>query len=294
MALDIGYKDAGTFDDYIRSIGIDRNTFEMLTTNDYNSFIQKLRNQLTNQNEDHRLTEDDLELLTRWTEEDFYDIQQQAREMHQTFDQSKLEVKATTQWKPDYRVLLNGNFDRLDKSVLTDEAKKKFDVYGLDDKLYDIYYDDKTGHCLPVYYDYITNNEHWFAFSIYLEKLKKLLNIPNLNSSAPLILFDRSLMGIDTNQQLTPIMQVKILQECKINPYFYMRECARSYDKTTNTNVRFQINIADWTFIWLYVQCINTYRQQARQSRQNLFTILSNRNGMGRCERQQHNPHSPL
>ena len=267
MSLDIGYKDKGTFDDYIRSIGIDRNTFELLTTNDYNSFIQKLRNQLTNQNEDHKLTEDDLELLSSWTEEDFYDIQQQAREMHQAFDQSKEDTSDdTSQWKPDYRVLLNGNFDKLDKSALTDEAKKKFDVYGLDDKLYDIYYDAKTGHCLPVYYDYITNNEHWFAFSIYLEKFKDLINIQNLNPSTPLILFDRSLMGIDTNQQLTAIMQVKILQECSINPYFYMRECARVYDKTIGKNVRFQINIADWTFLWLYAQCINTYREQARQS----------------------------
>lgn len=265
MALEIGYKDGNTFDDYLHKIGMDRNMYDLITNTNYNTFIQKLRVQLTNQNEDGRLTEDDLELLSRWSEEDFYDIQKQAREMHEVFESSNKPVNNDT-WKPDYRILLNGNFPKLDKTKLTEVAKKSFNVFGLDDKLYDIYYDEKAGKCLPVYYDYITNNEHFFAFSIYLEKFKKLMNIPDINPATPLILFDRSLMGVDTNGELTTIMQVKVINECRRNPIFYMRECARAYDKTANKDVRFQINIADWTFIWLYCQCINTYREQSRQT----------------------------
>ncbi len=265
MALEIGYKDGNTFDDYLHKIGMDRNMYDLITNTNYNTFIQKLRVQLTNQNEDGRLTEDDLELLSRWSEEDFYDIQKQAREMHEVFESSNKPVNNDA-WKPDYRILLNGNFPKLDKTKLTEVAKKSFNVFGLDDKLYDIYYDEKAGKCLPVYYDYITNNEHFFAFSIYLEKFKKLMNIPDINPATPLILFDRSLMGVDTNGELTTIMQVKVINECRRNPIFYMRECARAYDKTANKDVRFQINIADWTFIWLYCQCINTYREQSRQT----------------------------
>lgn len=265
MALEIGYKDGNTFDDYLHKIGMDRNMYDLIINSNYNTFIQKLRVQLTNQNEDGRLTEDDLELLSRWSEEDFYDIQKQAREMHEVFESSNKPVNNDA-WKPDYRILLNGNFPKLDKTKLTEVAKKSFNVFGLDDKLYDIYYDEKAGKCLPVYYDYITNNEHFFAFSIYLEKFKKLMNIPDINPATPLILFDRSLMGVDTNGELTTIMQVKVINECRRNPIFYMRECARAYDKTANKDVRFQINIADWTFIWLYCQCINTYREQSRQT----------------------------
>lgn len=265
MALEIGYKDGNTFDDYLHKIGMDRNMYDLITNTNYNTFIQKLRVQLINQNEDGRLTEDDLELLSRWSEEDFYDIQKQAREMHEVFESSNKPVNNDS-WKPDYRILLNGNFPKLDKTKLTEVAKKSFNVFGLDDKLYDIYYDEKAGKCLPVYYDYITNNEHFFAFSIYLEKFKKLMNIPDINPATPLILFDRSLMGVDTNGELTTIMQVKVINECRRNPIFYMRECARAYDKTVNKDVRFQINIADWTFIWLYCQCINTYREQSRQT----------------------------
>lgn len=266
--LDIGYKDNGTFDDYIKKIGIDRNTFDLLTQNDYNSFILKLRNQLIGKNENNRLDEDDMELLSKWTMEDFQDMQKQAIEMKDMFTQMELEKQRETNetWKPDYRAILNGNFDKLDKSMLTDDMKRQFDVHGLDDRLYDIYFDKKHGKCLPVYYDYITNNEHWFSFSIYLEKLKSIMNIEGINPSTPLILFDRSLMGVDTNATLTPIMQIKVLQECRINPFFYMRECARVFDKTTGKNTRFQINIADWTFLWLYSQCFNTYREQSRQT----------------------------
>lgn len=272
MSLDIGYKNKNSFDDFIRNIGIDRNMFDMITNNNYNSFIQKLRVQLTNQSEDNKLTEDDVELLTRWSEEDFYDIQRQAQEMYSTFSDSNSESSVKQkEWKIDYRVLLNGNFTKLDKTQLSDVAKRSFNVHGLDDKLYDIFYDEEAGRCVPIYYDYATNNEHFFAFSVYLEKFKKMLNIPDMNPSMPLVLFDRSLMGVNTDDQLTPIMQIRVMNECRINPIFYMRECARVYDKTSGKNVRFQINIADWTFIWLYCQCINTYREQSRQTRKNIL-----------------------
>lgn len=267
MSLDIGYRTQNSFDDYIRNLGIDKNTYNLIINNDYNTFIRELRLYLSHQNENDVLDADDVELVSRWTEEDFYDIQHQAKEMKKLFDEKQVEdLKDDQPWIPDYRAILNGNFDKIDKTQLTEEAKVKFNVHGLDDRLYDIYYDAENGRCLPIYYDYATNNDHWFAFSMYLDKFKQLLNIPDMNPSAPLILFDRSLMGIDTNTQLTTFIQLKILQECRINPYFYMRECARTFDKTQGKTVRFQINIADWTFLWLYCQCINTYREQSRQS----------------------------
>lgn len=280
MGLNIGFKDDDTFEAYLRSIGMEKSMFDLIVENDYDTFIRKLRLHLLSKTEDNTLDQDDLDLLSQWTEEDFNDMKKQSLVMKSLFDKrndllseddiigndGNITNRKEEAWRPDYRVLLNGNFPKLDKTQLSDETKKAFDVYGLDDRLYDIYYDSKSGNCLPVYYDWVTNNEHFFAFAVFLEEFKHRVNIPGLNSATPLILFDRTLLGVDTDLQLTPIMQSRVLMEIKRNPIFYMRECARTFDKTTGKNVRFQINIADWNMIWLYCQCISTYREQSRQT----------------------------
>lgn len=256
------------YDDFLRSLGMDRSFVEIITNLDYNNFIKQLRERLCNRNDDYKLTDDDIEELKSWTEEDFYEFKKKAEEMRKAFEE-KVEDdkhKKDKPWKPDYRKILNGNFDKIDKAVLTDKLKNALNVQGLPDFMYDVYYDSEYNKVLPIYYDYDTNNEHFFAFATFLEKYKKIMNIPSMNASVPLILFDRSLIHIDTNEVLTPDMQLRVAQECERNPMFYFRECARVFDKTTGNTVRYQMSIATYTYLWLYMQCINTYNERPRQT----------------------------
>lgn len=265
----IGYNpNKDPYDDFLRSIGMDRDFVDIITNSDYNGFIRKLRDRLMAKSEESRLSEDDIEELKSWTEEDFYEFKKQADNMRRAFDNREEEKKSVsnTPWKPDYRKILNGNFDKIDKGKLTQELKVQLNVHGLPDFMYDIYYDVDAGKVMPVYYDYDTNNEHFFAFSTFLEKYKEIMNIPTMNPSVPLILFDRSLIHIDTMEQLTPEVQLRVAQECERNPMFYFRECARVFDKTTGNTVRYQMSIATYTYFWLYMQCINTYNERPRQT----------------------------
>lgn len=264
---DIGYNPkANPYDDFLRSIGMDREFVRMITDYSYNEFIRELRFKLSNQNENEKLTQEDLDVLSSWTEEDFLEFKRQAVEMHKMFDENNKETSEVKEWRPDYRKILNGNFDKLDKSILSDEAKIAFNVQGLPDFMYDIYYDTEAQQAMPIYYDFDTNNEHFFTFTTFLEQYKKIMNIPGMNPNVPLILFDRSLMHVDTDAQLTPVLQTKVALECERNPMFYFRECARVFDKTSGKHVRYQMTIATYTFLWLYMQCINTFNERPRQT----------------------------
>lgn len=267
----IGYDpNKDPYEDFLRSMGVDRGFVDIIERNNYNGFIKELRNQLSGRSENGQLTAEDLEILGSWDEKTFDEfkltILQSRTQFNKFKEEEKKEVSTVDNWKPDYRVILNGNFDKLDKSKLTEENKKAFNVHGLPDIMYDIYVDSEHGKALPVYYDFDTNNDHFFAFSVFLEKFKKTMNIPDLNPYVPLILFDRSLIHIDTDTLQTPILQARVAIECQRNPFFYFRECARIYDKTTGKNVRYQMTIATYTFLWLYCQCINTYNERPRQT----------------------------
>lgn len=266
----IGYDPkADPYEDFLRSIGVDRELVKLIASNDYNGFIRELRSTLSNKNEDYKLTAEDVEVVSSWTEDDFNALKDEMNKMKSTFEDIQKTEKTTkedSEWRPDFRVILNGNFDKMDKTQLSDEAKVAFNVHGLPDIMYDIYIDTKNGKALPIYYDYDTKNDNFFAFSTFLEKFKGILNIPEMNHKVPLILFDRTLIGIDTDVNLTPIIQMKVALEIQKNPFFYFRECARVYDKTTGKNVRYQMTIATYTYFWLFCQCINTYNERPRQT----------------------------
>lgn len=265
----IGYNpNNNPYEDFLRSIGVDRDLVRLITENNYNGFIRELRDSLSNKNDDYKLTSEDIEVIDSWDEETFNQLKEEIIKMKETFDdlRSNKNSEKSNEWKPDYRKILNGNFDKIDKSLLTEESRVAFNVHGLPDFMFDIYIDSESGKALPIYYDLDTNNENFFAFSMFLDKFKSMMNIPDMNPYVPLILFDRSLIHVDTEQVLTPIMQTKIALECQKNPFFYFRECARVYDKTTGKNVRYQMSIATYTYLWLYSQCINTYNERPRQT----------------------------
>lgn len=168
-------------------------------------------------------------------------------------------------YRPDYRIVLNGNFPKRNKATLSEADKVLHNVQGLPPEAYDIYYDEKAGRFTTVYYDIGTSNEFFWKFRNYLMIFGREKGIP-LNPNVCLIVFDRSLLGIDTDKELSIEMQRRCLEEAEINPWFYYREIARTEKKDGTGVSRYEMTIASYTFIWLYCQCINTFREQMRQS----------------------------
>ena len=76
-----------------------------------------------------------------------------------------------------YCEIFNGNFPKLDKTKLSDQAKVALKVDGLPDFAYDIYYNAEYKKAIPIYYDYSTVNHQWVEFSFMLEKMGDFLGI---------------------------------------------------------------------------------------------------------------------
>lgn len=164
--------------------------------------------------------------------------------------------------------ILNGNFkeeELVNKSILSEEEKIYFNVQGLPDDMYDLFIDTENNKIIPIYYDKSTSNEQWYIFSVFLERLYNNLNIKG-NHLTPLILFDRDLMGINTAEVSNPELMRKVALEGRRNPYYHFREIARNAPDVNGVKKPYFINIATWTFLWLYCQNINTFREQSRQT----------------------------
>lgn len=172
-----------------------------------------------------------------------------------------------TKYRFPIETILNGNYEGmcLDKTKLTEEFKVQFNVQGLPDDLYDIIYYEPNDELITVYYDKSTKNEQWYIFTTYLEEYFKFMGIKG-NHLTPLLLFDRDLMGIDTDKVTNPEIMCKIKREGQRNPYYHFREIARNAPNEEGVKTRYFINIATWTFFWLYSQNKNTFREQSRQT----------------------------
>lgn len=166
-------------------------------------------------------------------------------------------------YKFPYKEIFNGNFDTLDKSKLTDVQKQLFNVDGLLDEMYDIYYDKVNNKSIPIYYDYSTTNESFVSFTYLLQDIKTSLNI-DLNLKVPLILFDRRLMGLDMHSEQPADIQALAVLELERNMFFYLREMARLKTKAGD-KIQYQMTIGTYTILWLYCQCFNTFRCAPRQ-----------------------------
>ena len=268
----IGYKpNVDLFEDFCRISGVDYDMAKSQLNMSFRDYIANLREKKGMNEPGYVPSEEDLEDLNI-TEDEFDRVKDDIRIRFEQYKdyikQSETTVEEVKEYKPDYRKILNGVFTKLDKTQLTPEQKVALNVHGLLDVCYDIYLDEKTGNLTPVYYDLDTVNEHFYVFSVYLEKLKESLGpqAKNLNPYVPLILFDRDLMHIDTDHVNDIQIAVKIREECRINPFYYFREVARTFDKETGKYIRYQMTIASYTYLWLFCQCINTYREQSRQT----------------------------
>lgn len=267
--LDIGFDSAkNPYEAFVRRTGGDFIRIKMLLELDYKEYKEGLEDLFRQKTSDGSLSSDDQDELDELTFEEFSAQKSTAVKQYNEWSklQKELEKENIGPYIKPYKRIFNGVFETLDKDSMTDELKRIQNVQGLPDECWDVYVDKDNGKLVTIYYDYDTLNEHFFAFSVFLEKYKKIMNIPNINHKIPLILFDRTLMHVDTDDEaLSYEMRTRIANECKINPFYYFREVARILDEKINKLVRYQMTLATYSFLWLYCQCFNTFKELPRQ-----------------------------
>ena len=117
----------------------------------------------------------------------------------------------------------------------------------------------KTKDYIPRIYDYDTKNSSFFN----LAKMLKELNIKNYNEC--LQLFNPALKGVDPHSTLlTNEMKVMIDKECRINPWYTIREVFRVNVGTKKTY--FDLNLSNFTAIWLMLRSQDYFQIAPRQT----------------------------
>lgn len=89
-----------------------------------------------------------------------------------------------------------------------------------------------------------------------------------------LALFDRSLVGVDPHSPfLTGDQQAAIINECYINPWYFLREVVRIPDQGSKGGVAYQLNRANLASTWLYLLNIDHYLVIPRQTGKTISTV---------------------
>lgn len=253
------------FDKFLKELGVDKEYLKVIVTCDYYKFIDYIKEEIKkckiNGDEVPQNLMDDYGVL----KEDYATHRSMIIESLQFYlEENSQENKK--EWRFPFKEIFNGNFPKLDKTKLTPEMKIAFNVDGLLDDCFDLYIDKEFNKVIPIYYDFSTINQQWVAFAFYLEEIDKDLKV-GMNWRMPLLLFDRDLMGIDIDtDSLDPTIAAKAQLEVEKNPIYTLREAGRTFDEKTDSRKPSELTIGTWTFLWLYCQRFNIYREQPRQT----------------------------
>lgn len=117
----------------------------------------------------------------------------------------------------------------------------------------------KTKPYIPRIYDYDTKNTSFFNMHVLLKKL----GIKNHNEH--LQLFDPTLRGVDPySPLLTNEVKMKIDKECRLNVWYFFREVVKV--KINTEESYFDLNIGNYTNIWLMTRSMDFFFEQPRQT----------------------------
>lgn len=247
-----------------RECGIGKKVVKCILYSNYDDYIQSIYDDIKHAKDEGQYDPSMAENLTL-TREEFDDILKNANEFIAECSKLLEKEDGDTEFKIPYREIFNGNFTKLDKSKLTHEQKVTLNVDGLLDESYDIYYNSEFKRAVPIYYDLSSSNEYFVAFSFYLEKLFESLKI-KYNHKLPLIVFDRSLLGVDIRKGgLSKEIQIAAARECEINLIYAIREALTFKSKNSDASTPYQMTIGTWTVLWLYIQGFNVFRSGSRQ-----------------------------
>lgn len=255
------------FDNFLKDLGIEKDVLVNFVDSTYDQFIRNTREEIAKYRNEGIEPPENLVIDNNISFQEYNENKQKVLEAISNF----IEAENENEGKEDdfrfpYCEIFNGNFPKLDKTKLSDQAKVALKVDGLPDFAYDIYYNAEHKKAIPIYYDYSTVNHQWVEFSFMLEKMGDFLGI-NINHKAPLITLNRMLLGIDIdNPVISSEIQIAAAIECEQNPIYMVREAGRIMDEATGERIPYEMTIATWTFLWLYAQRFNIYREQSRQT----------------------------
>ena len=109
-------------------------------------------------------------------------------------------------------------------------------------------------------YDFKTKNKSFIEVHLQL----RLLGIKN--NAFHLILLNPALQGVDPyDENLTPMQIMMIIQECKLNMYYYLREVVR-IEEQGGQLVRFRMDRGTLAASYHFVNNINFYLMKPRQT----------------------------
>jgi hypothetical protein len=99
----------------------------------------------------------------------------------------------------------------------------------------------------------------------FLKMWNTLKDLKVKNNKFFLRLYDPELSGVDPhNPRLTPEMQLRVVQECISNPWYYIRECVRI--PVSGGMKSYDINRGNLALTWCMLQNLNVIMQLPRQN----------------------------
>ncbi len=108
----------------------------------------------------------------------------------------------------------------------------------------------------------------------FLQTAMDLANLGIKYNNFMLALFDRSLVGVDPYSPfLTLEQQSAIINECYVNPWYFLREVVRIPDQGGSGGVPYQLNRANLASTWLYLLNIDHYLVIPRQTGKTISTV---------------------
>lgn len=109
-------------------------------------------------------------------------------------------------------------------------------------------------------YDLNTPNISFIQTAVDLKKLGIKNNMFFLK------LYDPSLKGVDPHSPFLSDDQIyRIINECMINPWYFLRECVRIPDQGNPAGISYQLNRANLALTWCFIHGIDSYLVIPRQ-----------------------------
>ena len=196
-------------------------TKELVLSTDYNGYLATIAEKVVDED-----TEDYYSEILSIDYAGYVEFKDSAIKMIEEYLSTKDAPSEEVSQIIPYHKILNGNFDKINHNVISEQEKIFYNVDGLPDDMWDVYIDvdengKLTGRFKTVYYDMITKNKQFWDFHMYLKKFSDVSKI-KFNDKIHLIVFDRDLLGIDTMSILPGEMQVKVAREGMANPWFHI------------------------------------------------------------------------
>ena len=121
-----------------------------------------------------------------------------------------------------------------------------------------------------VYYQMTTTNKSFLNMHYFLK------SIGIKNNKFMLVLYDKDLAGIDPfDRRLNSYMKQKVLRECMVNYWYFIRECVRIPDSgSTGGGVKYELHRGNMAYNFCSLLNLNTFLELPRQQFKSVSIIV--------------------